>query len=265
MKPAPHQKVSVSEKKPIRFPRPNPHALIIVHWSQSGKLPVTAVFTHGHFLRLCLLFWGVSGPESPETVGGTDSEERLLAWKLNHTPRSPETGTALFFQGKKQPSYYSSQGWIDAATVYLIHICLLAEHMSLSELKITLSLSASGSANELSISIWLKGQFTHKWIFCHHILHLLLFQTCTLRDLKIQKKLKFPYTSFTAFQTVLKSHNSFLWRTDPIIHWKSSPLLQLSKCILHSAYLIWRIKAMVQHIKNTKMNNILNLQRRWRK
>lgn len=259
MKPAPHQKVSVSEKKPIRFPRPNPHALIIVHWSPSGKLPVTAVFTHGHFLRLCLLFWGVSGPESPETVGGTDSEERLLAWKLNHTPRSPETGTALFFQGKKQPGYYSSQRWIDAATVYLFHICLLAEHMSLSELKITLSLSASGSANELSISIWLKGQFTHKWIFCHHILHLMLFQTCKLRDLKIQKKKKFHTPHSLHFKRFEVTQQLFM---------KNRPHYSLK--ILPSAaafkmYFTFCINAMVQHIKNTKMNNILNLQRRWRK
>lgn len=157
MKPTPHQKVFVYEKKPVCFPRPNPHALIIVHWSRTGKLPVMAMFTHWHFLRFSLLFWGVSLDRSPLRLGGrTDSEERLLACKLNHTPRSPETRAALFSEGKKQPGYYSSQFWIDAAQVYLLHIRLL-EYMPLSQLKITLRLSASGSANELSKCIRLKG------------------------------------------------------------------------------------------------------------
>lgn len=210
MKPAPHQKASVSEKKPICFPRPNPHTLIIVHWSQSGKLPVTAVFTHGHFLRLCLLFWGVSGPESPETVGGTDREERLLAWKLNHTPRIPETGTALFFQGKKQPGYYSSQRWIDAATVYLFHICLLAEHMSLSELKITLSLNASGSANELSKCIWLKGQFTHTPR--HAVPKPVRWEIWKSPP----PKKNIPFTSFTAFKMFWSHSTAFYEEQTPL-------------------------------------------------
>ncbi|KAL1281783.1 hypothetical protein QQF64_000586 [Cirrhinus molitorella] len=46
-----------------------------------GKLPVMAMFIRRHFLRLCLAFWGVSGTEPPETVGGTDSEKRLLAYQ----------------------------------------------------------------------------------------------------------------------------------------------------------------------------------------
>ncbi len=145
----------------------------------------------------------------PWDGGGTDSEERLLAWKLNHTPRGPETGTAFLFQGKKQPGYYSSQRWIDAATVYLFHICLWAEHMSLSEPQITLSLSASGSANELSKRIWLSGQLTHKWTFCHHILNLMLFQTCTLRDLETPPKWNYLNSIHLihSFSNVLKSHN----------------------------------------------------------
>ncbi len=160
----------------------------------------------------------------PWDGGGTDSEERLLAWKLNHTPRGPETGTAFFFQGKKQPGYYSSQRWIDAATVYLFHICLWAEHMSLSEPQITLSLSASGSANELSKRIWLSGQFTHKWTFCHHILNLMLFQTCTLRDLEIPPKI----TLFKIHTPDSQLFKRFSHTTDPNIHWKSFLLLQLS-------------------------------------